>query len=222
MLVRNQRHFDEGVVPFAGVKLFAMLVYRRCDYQLDQTRVGIDGLCRQTRVHHVGDEDFQRAVVNVLKHRLTDIRNQPLVQAVAPSVVGCGADRLSASGSRLFQEPFRLLSKRDRLCRLPNLLSFVNPGSLDYFCCTALLLSFREEVGARTRANLLGFQFTSSRSVNPESDYDPITGLLKASFLKSTAHTATNLSAVRSSSRWDSTIPNLLRRGTSDTGPRTQ
>ena len=92
------------------------------------------------------------------------------------------------------------------MCRLSNLLSLINPRRLDYFCCTAFLLSLGEKVGARARTNLFGLEFASYWSINPESDHYPITGLLNTSLLKSTTHSASNLSAVRSSSRLDSII----------------
>lgn len=113
LLLLHLGEFHEFTIPLAREqRLAALRVFDGTDNQLHQRNVGFDRLWFQTAVNHLIDQAFERAVVDFDEQQIPEMRNEPLVEGTAPTVVGGRADGLATTCPLLLQEHLGLLAER--------------------------------------------------------------------------------------------------------------
>ena len=107
---------DEVVVPFSRIDLLALLIDdRRNDHLYHGNVVAGYGLRGQTTVRHLGDKDFERAIVDVGQRQISDIWVDPFFEAALPQFQCCRCNWFALTTLDVVQPPFCLFAECDTL-----------------------------------------------------------------------------------------------------------
>ena len=122
----------------------------------DKTTIGY-GLRGQTTVRHLGDKDFERAIVDVGQWQISVIGVDPFFEAALPQFQRCWCNWFALTTLDMVQPPFCLFAECDTL-GLPHylveVLQGVRAALRDDFTGAAFPFRFRQMTRAGDRAYL--------------------------------------------------------------------